>query len=87
MTTDQDDPLPPVLLYTPRSSYVTTVKRMKAEKERGIPISQRSHVAISAQNGKSAADMSEVEWENFYKTLCDVVKEDYPEQYKKIFGS
>jgi hypothetical protein len=79
MTADQED--------TRRSSYFTTVRRMKAEKERGIPISQRSSVSTSAQNGKSVGDMSEIEWEEFYGALCNVLKEDYPEQYNELFGS
>jgi len=75
----------PLIPHTNAGRLFSTVRRMKAEKEMGIPISFRSGFAISVKTGKSANEMTEQEWENFYKDLSEQLKKDYPELYQEIF--
>ena len=62
------------------------VRRMKAEKELGIPISLRSGHAVSTKNGKNANDMTEEEWEEFYNTLSKYLKDEYQDIYEMLFS-
>ncbi len=57
----------PLVRHTNAGRLFSTVRRMKAEKEIGIPINYRSGFAISVKTGKAADKMSEWEWGNFYK--------------------
>jgi hypothetical protein len=59
----------PLVSYTDASRTFSMVRRMKAEKKMGIPISLRSGYAISTKNGKAANAMTEEEWEEFYNAL------------------
>jgi hypothetical protein len=58
---------------------------MKAEKEMGIPIDRRTGFAISVETGKSANQMTEQEWETFYKGLCAELRQEFPDLYNQIF--
>ena len=44
----------PLILHTDAGRTFSMVRRMKAEKKMGIPISLRSGFAISTENGKAA---------------------------------
>ena len=76
----------PLVPHTNAGRLFSTVRRMKAEKETGIPINYRSGFAISVKTGKSANKMTEQEWENFYKDLSEALKRDYPELYIRLFS-
>ena len=65
----------------------TTVSRMKAEKELGLPLIWRKGSAISVKTGKHGNKMNELEWNKFYYDLCENLKRDYPSLYDNIFSS
>jgi|SRR6266849_2640812 len=79
---DKEYPLTP---HTNAGRLYTTVRRMKAEKERGIPIERRSGFAISTVTSQAANQMREQEWESFYGRLSDQLKADYPDSYVALF--
>ena len=62
------------------------VRRMKAEKEAGIPVRRRTGFAISAETGKAANEMDESEWERFYQQLCEELRAKYPKLYADLFS-
>ena len=76
----------PLVLHTNAGRTFSTVRRMKAEKKMGIPISLRSGFAISTKNGKAANAMSEDEWEEFYNALSGHLRRDYPDLYERLFS-
>ena len=76
----------PLVLHTDASRTFSMVRRMKAEKEMGIPISLRSGFAISTKSGKAANAMSENEWEEFYTALSKNLRRDYPHLYEPLFS-
>lgn len=75
----------PLVPHTHRGRLFSTVQRMKAEKERNIPIYLRSSFAISVMTGKHANEMTEQEWESFYGGLCEQLKNDFPDMYSRLF--
>jgi hypothetical protein len=75
----------PLVSYTDASRTFSMVRRMKAEKKMGIPISLRSGYAISTKNGKAANAMTEDEWEEFYDALSKHLRRDYPGLYARLF--
>jgi hypothetical protein len=76
----------PLILHTDAGRNFSTVRRMKAEKEMGIPIFLRTGFAISTGTGKAANTMTEDEWEQFYDALSERLKRDYPDLYERIFS-
>lgn len=72
----------PLILHTDAGRTFSMVRRMKAEKKMGIPISLRSGFAISTENGKAANAMTEDEWEEFYKALSKHLRHDYPDLFR-----
>lgn len=74
----------PFVPHTNAGRLYSTVRRMKAEKEFGVPIGFRSGVAISTETGKSADEMAEQEWERFYNVLRENLKRDYPDLYGRL---
>ena len=79
---DKEFPLRP---FTGRSMLYSAVRRMKAEKERDIPIERRSGFAVSVKTGKAANKMTKREWEQFYSAMVDDLKRDYPDSYLELF--
>ena len=77
----------PLLPYTEASRTFSTVRRMKAEKDMGIPVFLRTGYAISTRTGKAANTMTEDEWEQFYGALSEQLKRDNPELYEMIFSA
>jgi cold shock CspA family protein len=77
----------PINLHTGAGRSFSTVRRMTAEKELGIPVSYRSGKAISVKLKIRANEMTAEQWEDFYKSLCDNLKEDHPKLYYEIFSS
>ena len=77
----------PLIPYTGSSRLFSAVRRMKAEKERKIPVENRSGFAISVKTGKAANTMTETEWEEFYAALSRQLKRDYPDLYEDLFPS
>jgi hypothetical protein len=75
----------PLTPHTNAGRLFTTVRRMKAEKEHGLPINRRTGFAISVKKGKAAKELNESEWEEFYSSLCAQLKRDYPELYEQLF--
>jgi hypothetical protein len=75
----------PLIPYTDASRTFSMVRRMKAEREMGVPIALRSGYAISTESGKAANEMTEAEWEEFYNALSERLKSDYPDLYERIF--
>ncbi len=76
----------PLVPHTGAGRLFSMVRRMKAEKESGIPIGIRSGFAISVETGKAANKMIEREWEKFYKDLSRQLKKDYPDLYDRLFS-
>lgn len=72
--------------HTRSSRLFSTVRRMKAEKELGVPLERRVCFAISVKTRKSVNEMTEQEWEDFYKDLSEELKNDYPDIYAKLFA-
>ena len=64
-----------------------SVRRMKAERELGIPIDRRTGFAISVKDGKPASELDERSWEESFESLCQELKKFYPELYERLFGS
>lgn len=75
----------PLVPHTGAGRLFSMVRRMKAEKKLGIPISFRSGFAISVETGEVANEMTKRKWENFFKNLCEQLKKDYPELYNRLF--
>ena len=75
----------PLVSYTDAGRTFSMVRRMKAEKKIGIPISLRSGFAISTENGKAANVMTEDEWEEFYDALSKHLRGNYPGLYARLF--
>ena len=76
----------PLVLHTDAGRSFSTVRRMKAEKQMGIPIFLRIGFAISTRTGKAANTMTEDEWEQFYNALSERLNRDYPDLYERIFS-
>ena len=76
----------PLVLHTDAGRSFSTVRRMKAEKKIGIPINLRTGFAISVKTGKAANEMTDDEWEEFYNSLTERLKSDYPDFYKRLFS-
>jgi hypothetical protein len=76
----------PLVPHTEAGRTFSTVRRMKAEKEMGIPVFLRTGFAISTRTGKAANTMTEDEWEQFYIALSVQLKRDYPDLYEHIFS-
>jgi hypothetical protein len=74
----------PLELHTEARRIFSMVRRMKAEKKMGIPISFRSGFGISTKNGKAANRMNEDEWEEFYNDLSERLKRDNPDLYERL---
>src|SRR3989338_7492139 len=75
----------PLVPHTRSSRLFSSVQRMKAEKELGIPINRRAGFVISTKTGNRANEMDEQEWEEFYAGLSNELKTDYPERYAELF--
>jgi hypothetical protein len=76
-----------IVTFTGRSCLVTSVKRMKAEKEMNIPISLRTGCPLSLKYGRPANELTEQEWEDYYGIMCEELKKLYPENYAYVFPS
>jgi hypothetical protein len=76
----------PLILHTDVGRTFSTVRRMKVEKEMGIPTALRTGFAISTKTEKAANTMTEDEWEEFYNALSDRLKCDYPDLHERIFS-
>lgn len=75
----------PLVPHTGRGQLYSTVRRMKAEKEAGIPIDRRTGFAISVKHGKAASELTEANWEEFYESLCSDLRNRYPEMHEQLF--
>jgi hypothetical protein len=76
----------PLVLHTEVGRSFSAVRRMKAEKEIGIPINLRTGFAVSVKTGKAANEMTDDEWEEFYNSLSEQLKADHPDLYKRLFS-
>ncbi len=76
----------PLIPHTGSSRLYSMVRRMKAEKEAGIPIQHRSGFAIEVATRKAANEMTESEWEHFYERLREELGRKYPELYESLFS-
>ena len=76
----------PLVLHTEAGRTFSTVRRLKAEKEIGIPINRRTGFAVSVKIGKAANEMTDDEWEEFFNSLSERLKGDYPDLYKSLFS-
>jgi len=55
----------PLIPHTGAGRLFSTVRRMKAEKELGVPVVRRTELAISVKTGERADEMTEQEWATF----------------------
>jgi len=60
----------PIVPHTNAGRLFSTVRRMKAERELGLPVARRTGFAISVKDGKPANELNESAWESFYSRLC-----------------
>jgi len=72
--------------HTRSSRLFSTVRRMKAEKELGVPLGHRAGFVISTETKKRANEMNEEEWEKFYESLSNELRTDYPDIYARLFS-
>ena len=75
----------PLVPHTAASRLFSTVRRMKAEKELGIPIDLRTGFIISTKARKPANELDACEWEELYSALCVRLKREYPELHQRLF--
>jgi hypothetical protein len=75
----------PLVVHTGAGRLFSTVRRMKAEQELGIPLSRRTGFAISVETGKRGNEMTQNEWNHFYADLCEELRRDYPELFQRLF--
>ncbi|WP_417739677.1 hypothetical protein [Rosistilla oblonga] len=75
----------PLVPHTAAGQMWSSVRRMKAEKELGIPINRRTGFAVSLESGLAANEMQEEAWEEFCAGLCDDLHQRFPELYRSIF--
>lgn len=76
----------PIVSHTRAGRLSSTVRRMKAEKEQGIPISCRTGRTILTTNGRRLSDLTEVEWEETFAALSTALEQSYPEMYRQTFN-
>jgi hypothetical protein len=74
------------VLHTDVGRSFSAVRRMKAEKEIGIPINLRPGFPVSVKTGKAANEMTDDEWVEFYNSLSKRLKGDDPGLYKRLFS-
>ena len=75
----------PIVPHTNAGRLFSTVRRMKAERELGLPVARRSGFAISVKDSKPANELNESAWESFYSRLCKDLKERYPDLHNQLF--
>lgn len=75
----------PLIIHTGAGQLYSTVRRMRAEKELGIPINRRTGFAISAKTGKPGNEMDQSAWDEFYSALSARLKRDHPDLYRQVF--
>jgi hypothetical protein len=76
----------PIAPHTNAGRLFSTIRRMNAEKEVGLPVSRRTGFAISVKDGKPASELDETAWESFYSGLCKELKERYPDLHEQLFS-
>jgi hypothetical protein len=76
----------PLTVHTGVGRLVTTVRRMKAEKELGIPINRRTGFAVSVKHSKPANELEQDAWEEFFSDLCADLRRYYPDLYADVFN-
>jgi hypothetical protein len=76
----------PLVLHTEAGRSFSAVRRMKAEREIGLPVNLRSGFAVSVKTGKAASEMTDDGWEELYNSLCERLKGDYPDLYQTLFS-
>ena len=77
----------PLVLHTDLGRTFSTVRRMQAEQAMGLPVNLRTGFAISVKIGKVANELTDDEWKDFYNSLTERLKGDYPDFYKRLFSS
>jgi CspA family cold shock protein len=75
----------PVTKHTDVGRLFTTVRRMTAEKQLGLPIKGRSGFAISVKAGVAANELAAEDWDLFYRQMLDRLLQDYPDHYSRLF--
>lgn len=75
----------PIVAHTNAGRLSSTIRKMKAEKDLGIPVNRRTGFAISAEFGEPANEMDELAWESFFTGLCDELKQRCPELHSSLF--
>lgn len=74
----------PFIPFTDSSRLFSTVRRMQQEKRQGIPLNLRSRFAVPVTSHNDSHELSELEWEHFYNTLLNELKQKYPELYNSL---
>ena len=75
----------PLQGYTGASCLITSIRRMRAERQQQIPIHLRTGFPVSVEFGKAANQLNEEQWESFYESLCAKLKRKYPEACRSDF--
>ena len=75
----------PFIIYVGISRLYSAVRRMNADRVHNIPYGLRSHHAISVKTGKSAQEMAEKEWNEFFDRLRAELKRENAGLYYNVF--
>ena len=76
----------PLIPHTNAGQLMSTVRRMKREKELDIPIPYRTGSAISVEHATPANELAAQQWEDFYEGLCRELQQYYRNLSAKLFG-
>ena len=68
----------PVISLTHASRLMSTVRRMKREKELDLPFPLRTGFAVSGKDAGAGKELNEQEWEQCFQSLCRELYLDYP---------
>jgi hypothetical protein len=77
----------PLVPHDGPSGLYSAVRRMKAERDLGIPIHRRSGSAVSLARGQNVSEMLASDWEAFYAELSEELRRRYPELHARLFPS
>ena len=77
----------PVQGYTAAALLCTSVRRMKMEKDLGIPLAQRTSSVVWSEVGKPLNEPDQEQWAEIYVWLCERLRARYPGEYARLFAS
>lgn len=77
----------PFARHTNAGRMFSTERRMKAERELGLPVARRSGFAISVASSRDTSELEKVVWDGFHKANCHDLAKSYPEMWAMLSSS